>query len=321
MQSQTMREAVLWISTLALLCVWTSTGFAAKERPSEKDVRYGPYLRNVLDFYKADSEPPTPVLICFHGGGFVAGDKSSYAKNDLIRQCLEAGISVVSANYRFIRPKDGEPGYPYPAPMLDGARAIQFVRSKALEWNIDPERVALTGGSAGACMSIWLATHDDLAKPDSEDPVERESTRVSCVVGYGGQTTLIPEEILENIGGNPTIHPSLFPLYGVESMEELQKPEIRKMMHDATALNHVSRDDPPMYLKYGGTLAGTPLPPDTKIGVSIHHAMFGKMMQDKYNELGLECTLSAEDVPAKESEWEFLCSHWGLDPRGESEQP
>ncbi|MCA9417259.1 MAG: alpha/beta hydrolase [Candidatus Omnitrophica bacterium] len=289
--------------------------------PTLRDVRYGPYLRNLLDFYQARSDKPTPLLICFHGGGFVGGDKSHYANNELLKKCLESGISVVSANYRFIRPKDGEPGYPFPAPMLDGARTIQFVRSKAQEWNIDPPRVALTGGSAGACMSIWLAVHDDLTNPASEDPIEQQSTRVSCAIGYEGQTTLIPEEILKNIGGNPTIHPSLLPLYGVESMEDLKQPKIQELMHEATALNHVSRGDPPLYLKYGGKLAGTPLPPETSIGVSIHHAMFGKLMQDKYQALGLECTLSANDVPAEESEWEFLYRHMGLKAKEQSGQP
>ena len=289
--------------------------------PTSRDVRYGPYLRNVLDLYKADSETPTPVLVCFHGGGFTGGDKTKGTGIGLDTKCLESQVSVVKANYRFIRPKDGEPGYPFPAPMLDGARAIQFVRSKAAEWNIDPRRVALTGESAGACMSIWLAVHDDLAKKDSADPVERESTRVTCAIGRGGQTTLNPKTILENIGGNPTIHPSLLPLYGVETMKDLERPDVQKLMKEATALNLVTKDDPPLYLQYGGTLAGTPLPPDTPIDVSIHHAMFGKLMQDKYKVLGLDCVLSCGDVEAGESDWEFLRKHLGLGASGQFPKP
>lgn len=201
--------------------------------PTLRDERYGPHERNVLDFYKADADGPTPVLIYFHGGGFVAGDKRKGGNVPLCRQCLTSGISVVSANYRFVSlGRAGKPAVSFPAPMLDGARVVQYVRSKAESWNIDPKHVALCGGSAGACMSIWLATHDDLADP--------------------------------------------------------------------------AGDDPPLYLRYGGRLAGTPLPPRTPIGISIHHAMFGKLIKDKYDERGLTCHLVYSGHPGEVDELAFL---------------
>src|SRR5204863_2669053 len=135
----------------------------------------------------------------FHGGGFVAGDKADANPDPYLGQ----GISVVSASYRFV--KGGDEPAPYPAPMLDGARVVQFVRSKAKEWNIDPNRIALTGTSAGAVISMWIAYRDDMAKPASTDPVERISTRVTCILPQSGPTTLDPKLILKRIGGNPTI--------------------------------------------------------------------------------------------------------------------
>jgi acetyl esterase/lipase len=81
--------------------------------------------------------------------------------------------------------------------MLDCARALQFCRSKAKEWNLDKTKVALSGGSAGACTSLWLAFHDDLADPTSADPVARESTRVLCAAVSGAQTTLDPHQMRE----------------------------------------------------------------------------------------------------------------------------
>src|SRR5690606_14405222 len=100
-----------------------------------------------------------------HGGGWVNGDKARVA--DLERY-LAAGISVVSINYRFVthailagvRP-------PVQWPLEDAARALQFTRSQAQAWNLDPTRIAATGGSAGACSSLWLALHADLANPRS----------------------------------------------------------------------------------------------------------------------------------------------------------
>lgn len=272
--------------------------------PDKEDVVYGDHPRNRLDFYRAESETPTPVYVYFHGGGFVQGDKQSVKKSKLTRMCLENGISVVSANYRFVRDRDGVPGEPFPGSLLDGARVVQFVRFRARDWNVDPDRILLAGSSAGGLMSVWLALQDDLADPDSEDPVLRESTRVLGVYGSATQTTLDPDVILSQIGGNPRIHGSAILVYGATSMEEVrQMPE---KVRAFSALNFVSPDDPPLYLRYSYPLAGTPLSPDTSTSVSIHHPMFGKLMCDRYAKLGLECVLSAKDQPAAESSWTFI---------------
>jgi|GEM_PF-7072747 len=70
------------------------------QMPTQTDVAYGEHERQKLDFWKATSELPTPVLIFFHGGSFKAGDKSAIQSRSILDECLKAGISVVSANYR-----------------------------------------------------------------------------------------------------------------------------------------------------------------------------------------------------------------------------
>ena len=73
--------------------------------------------------------------------------------------------------------------------------------------NFDPKRIAVTGGSAGAASSLWLAYHDDLADPKSKDPVLRQSSRVCGAVAMGGQTTLDPFLLKEKIGLACIRHP------------------------------------------------------------------------------------------------------------------
>ncbi|MCX7012053.1 MAG: alpha/beta hydrolase fold domain-containing protein [Candidatus Sumerlaeota bacterium] len=150
--------------------------------PTVTNVAYGPFERNVMDFWKAESREPAPVMLLIHAGGFTGGDKSFWYSHPLLSFCHEHGISVAAINYRLITTDC------YPAPMYDGARAVQYLRSKATEWNIDNKRIAAAGGSAGACIAVWLAMHDDIADPKSPDPVARESSRLSCVVSYDGQT-------------------------------------------------------------------------------------------------------------------------------------
>src|SRR5262249_58169250 len=88
---------------------------------------------------------------------------------------------------------------PFKSPLQDAARALQFVRSRAKEWNIDKKRIGATGGSAGGCSSLWLAFHDDMADPDSKDPIARESTRLYCAAVNGAQTTLDPKILREGM--------------------------------------------------------------------------------------------------------------------------
>ncbi len=151
---------------------------APQLKATAADVPYGTHPKQVLDFYKAQSSTPTPLVFYIHGGGWTAGSKAGIGN---LAECLKAGISVVSIEYRFIADaeQDGVKP-PVRAPLHDAARALQFVRSKAAEWNIDKMRIGASGGSAGACSSLWLAFHDDLADPKSDDPIARESTRLLC---------------------------------------------------------------------------------------------------------------------------------------------
>ncbi len=281
--------------------------------PTSQDVRYGVHPRNLLDFFAAESDSPTPVLIYFHGGGFVAGDKEVARQRLIARDCLANGISVISANYRFVTGPDSEP---FPGSLVDGVRVVQFVRLQAKRWNLDPERIVLSGGSAGAMMSLWIALHDDFATSESEDPLARQSSRVLGVVGYSGPTTLDPDVITEHVGGNPDIHPSVFPIFDIKKIEELDLPAMRKRVAEFSPLSYVSTDDPPLQLRHGGTLSGTPLPVDTSFDTSIHHAKFGDLMRGKYKEVGSQqmVELVCADCPhVGATELDFLRKVFGLD--------
>ena len=129
--------------------------------PTVAKLAYGEHERQVLDFWQAKSEKPTPLVLYIHGGGWRAGDKSGMSGVE-IQQYLDAGISVAAINYRYVQQAVAlkiEP--PVKAPLEDAARALQTIRSKAKEWNLDKKRVGATGGSAGGCSSLWLAFHDE----------------------------------------------------------------------------------------------------------------------------------------------------------------
>jgi len=292
------------LSFSAVLALRAISAEPANYHPTLTDVRYGKYDRNVLDFFRAETKAPAPVLIYFHGGGWIGGDKKSANPTPFLR----AGISLVTANYRFTT---GTPdAAPFPAPMLDSARVVQFVRSKAEEWHIDPNRVALTGSSAGAVIAMWIGYHGDLAKPDSADPIARFSTRVACILEQVGPTTLDPKLIFQHVGGPPGSHPALLPFFNVKSIAELDTPEKQKLITDASALNLVTKDAPPTFMQYVTPLGGTPLPPETSANIYIHHAEFGRMLKEKLDALGVENVLQTKDDGSDpQAMWKFLFQH------------
>lgn len=251
--------------------------------PTHRDVSYGDHSRNVLDFYQAQSDRPTPLIVYIHGGGFVGGDKRSVSPQ-MVRAANEAGISVAALHYRFVDGKE----VLFPTPQHDCARALQFLRSKADAWNIDPKRVACYGGSAGAGISMWLGFHDDLADPNSEDPIARQSTRVVAIGTMGGQGTYDPIKIKKLVGGRAWEHPSIFLVYGNHTVEETLNPtaEKQKLYDEASAITHLTKDDPPLYMIYSEP--DVVPPEDSRPGQFIHHPNFGKQLQQAMDQLGIK---------------------------------
>jgi acetyl esterase/lipase len=266
--------------------------------PTQANVPYGKHERQVLDFYQAKSAKPTPLLFFIHGGGWTAGDKSKVL---FVKQCLDAGISVVSTNYRYswqaqldgIKP-------PVKAPLEDAARALQFVRSKAAEWNIDKKRIAASGGSAGACTSLWLAMHSDMADPKSSDPVARESTRLWCAAVYIAQTSLDPKECQEwtpnsKYGGHAFgfMDPKNIKSRDTQFAEFLQhREEMLPFIQEYSPIAQASADDPPIYMTYPTAPAlGQPQKDPT------HTSNYGVKLQEKLKSLGVPCELVYPGAP------------------------
>ena len=271
--------------------------------PDFADVRYGRHERNVFDVWLpkgASRDKPVPVFVYFHGGGFVAGDKSKFDP----RPYLEKGYAAMAGNYRFVNGED----VITPIPMQDCARALQYLRYKAAEFGIDPSRVAVSGGSAGAVITMWIAYKDDMANPSSDDPVERQSTRVTCITPKAGPTNLDPAWIVKNIGGSKEVHSSMPKFYGVHD-GDYTSPAVKRLIADASAINHATADDPPSFIVYGGELDNVPLPEDASQGLVIHHPYFGKVLKDKLDSLGVECHFVYGRNRDTESEFDFLKKH------------
>jgi acetyl esterase/lipase len=223
--------------------------------PTFSNVPYGDHPRQVLDFFQADTKEPAPLVVHIHGGGWVSGDKVGVAD---LQKLLESGISVASINYRFTTQAQAA-GIKPPVkwPLEDAARAVQFLRSKAGEWSIDKTRVAATGGSAGACSSLWLAFHDDMAQPHSPDPVARESTRLTAAAVDGAQTSLDPAQLRAWIP-NMRYGGHAFGFTGTPDRDSQfqqfydHRAEVLPWIQEYSPYAQAGPGDPPVFLNYPG---------------------------------------------------------------------
>ncbi len=262
----------------------SATAQQGKLQPTAANVAYGDHERQVLDFWQAKSDKPTPLVLYIHGGGWQGGDKTRL-NPVTAKRFLEEGISVAAINYRYVRQAmqmNIKP--PVKAPLEDAARALQFIRSKAKEWNLDKKRIGATGGSAGGCSSLWLALHDDLADPQSDDPVARESTRLYCAAVLGAQTTLDPK-LLREWMPNYKYGAHAFGLKDFQQLYE-KREQVLKWIKEYSPMAHVSKDDPPIFMQYGGP--AVPNVKGDKPKDPTHSALLGLMLEEKLKEAGVE---------------------------------
>ena len=318
-----MRSALL-LALLAVSPTFAQTASSAKAAPSVKskkaanetseapkptlaNVPYGAHERHILDFWKAESSTPAPLVFVIHGGGWAGGEKERVNRFVDVQELLNAGISVAAINYRFIKHAEAEGVKPpVKVPLYDAARALQFVRSKAAAWNLDKRRVGAAGGSAGACSSLWLALHDDLAHSKSDDPIARESTRLWCAAVIGAQTTLDPQQMKEwtpnsRYGGhafgftaNPqkTYTNEVARTYAQFEAFLAGREKILPWIAEYSPYALVTADDPPLWMSYGRPPA---LGQDQED--PTHTANFGVKLQEKLRSVGVECELVYPDAP------------------------
>jgi acetyl esterase/lipase len=165
-------------------------------------------------------------MVHIHGGAWQAGSKK-HVPPFLTKANAAGWLAVVSVEYRFTDVA------PHPAQVDDCARAIQFVRENAKKWNIDPDRIGVTGGSAGGHLSAYFI-----------DPVARQSSRVSFAIPFAPPTDW---NLLYKFKHD---HPAYRQLIGYEpgTPSEEMSSELKR---DVSPLSFVSKDDPPLLIVHG----------------------------------------------------------------------
>lgn len=301
-----------------------------------KDVRYGEGERNLFDILLPDCDSPTALVIYIHGGGFTDGDKSmAYGDAATIRQFLQACVAYATINYFLLDVPSAAEGTSsivaqggVLTSLQDTARALQFMRYHGDSLNIDPERVAVYGLSAGAGASLWLGTHDDMADSGNADPVLRKSTRVSAAGAIATQATyelisweaiLLPltQRFAGVLKGTdvPTIAAAidatnyLLTFLGVDTVDAIFTPDNEAYRANVDMLGLMDAGDAPIFVHNGVVGLGNLL------NAFLHHGLHAVAVRERAVEVGLENVAYIDDPeyafadPSGEELPSFLLRH------------
>ncbi|MDN3427476.1 alpha/beta hydrolase [Microbacterium sp. APC 3898] len=212
------------------------------------DVEYaGPFSAQKLDIYLPnEGEGPFPVIVAIHGGGFMRGDKTGPDIAPML-EGVNRGYAVVSVNYRL----SGEALFP--SAISDVKAAIRYVKANAEEYNLDPEKVAAWGGSAGGNLAALAGTSGDEDSLNGRHTENLEySSEVQAVVDWYGQIDFLKlDEQFEESGITPKMgkrnrdeSPESKYIGGniTEKVEEVKK---------ANPATYITENDPAFFIQHG----------------------------------------------------------------------
>jgi acetyl esterase/lipase len=156
-----------------------------------RDLPYvaGGHERQRLDLYLPPAAHALPLIVWIHGGAFRMGDKASAdPDNSAPTRYLSRGYAIASLNYRLSQHA------PFPAQIEDCKAAVRWLRAHAQEFNLDPERFAAWGPSAGGYLAAFLGTAGNTREFDVGAHLDR-SSRVQCAVDYFGPTDFLQMDV------------------------------------------------------------------------------------------------------------------------------
>jgi acetyl esterase/lipase len=121
---------------------------------------------------------PFPAVVCIHGGGFRAGDRKGWDGRCI--KLAQEGYVAVTVSYRLA------PKYQFPAAVYDCKAAVRWLRANARKYHVDPDRIGVTGDSAGGHLALFLGVTGDAKHFEGDGGNPEQSSRVACVVSWYG---------------------------------------------------------------------------------------------------------------------------------------
>jgi alpha-L-fucosidase 2 len=226
---------------------------AEPRKPAQDGLVYGEAdgQKLTMDYYAPKGLGVHPIAIVIHGGGYQRGDSTAGSEAYCADFLAPAGYAVFSINYRLA------PKYPYPYMVYDVERAVRYLRHNAGNWNADPRKIALVGGSAGGFLSNMVGLLGAPGDPKAADPVDRENASVQAVV------TLFAQSSFATVPLNADVYALLDPL-----IRQKGEPEALK---EASPITYVAKNAPPFLLIQGDRDEYIPFTESTNLQTALRN--------------------------------------------------
>ncbi len=179
------------LSVIASVMFLLNSGFAEAQNPAKLSVPENVIFEPNIEYSNPDGQHlqldmarpktgsgPFPAILCIHGGGFRAGTRQGY--DGLCLRLAQQGYVAVTVTYRLA------PKFQFPAAIYDVKAAVRWLRANAKKYSIDPERIGVTGGSAGGHLAQFLGVTGDAKQFEGDGGNPEQSSKVACVVNYYG---------------------------------------------------------------------------------------------------------------------------------------
>jgi acetyl esterase/lipase len=287
-----------WL-VLTVLCL---TGGIARcsEIVTEDNITYGKAgdTELKLDLARPEGDGPFPAIVFIHGGAWYQGNRQGY--RGAIQEAAKRGYVAATISYRLMKfdesKKETTTATPiFPAQIHDAKAAIRWVRANAQKYHVDPDRIGVTGGSAGGHLSLLVGLTDPSSGLEGDSGNPGQSSWVQAVVNGFGPTdmatcyekTALPWVARLFLGGVPNEAPDRYKA--------------------ASPMTYVSKDDPPVLTLHG----------DKDTLVPVEQA---KLLDEKMKAVGASHTLMVfegqghgfggeQGKKAWDATWEFFDRH------------
>ena len=236
---------------LATLLLTNGRAYCA-EIGFEEGINYGKAGDTALclDLARPEGDGPFPAIVFIHGGGWSQGSRQSYRGQ--IEEAARRGYVAITISYRLMQFEESErettTATPiFPAQIHDAKAAVRWLRAHAKTYHVDPDRIGVTGASAGGHLSLLVGLTDPAANLEGDSGSPEQSSRVQAVVNVVGPTEMASCHEKSSV-------PWIFRLFmGGTPDEAAERYQI------ASPVNHVSADDPPVLTIHGDQDAVVPV--------------------------------------------------------------
>lgn len=241
--------------------------------------------RQLLDIARPKSgDGPFPAVVCIHGGGFRAGSRERYRA--IAYYLAQHGYVAATIDYRL------SPRHQFPAAVEDSKAAVRYLRANAARFNLDPDRIGATGGSAGGHLVLMLGVTGGVEEFEGSGPNREFSSAVQAVVNQYGPTDLVASYE----PGKSVDAAEVLPMFLGGDLDHAMA-----LTRKASPLNWVSPDDAPTLTLHG----------EKDNYVAFEH---GKWITDRLRDAGVDAELIGfpnaqhgfRDAADKERAWEAM---------------